>query len=312
MHDDLGRVLQQAALVAQRHAARPNLEYVLRGGRRLRWRRRLGGIGAALCVMAVGAAAISLAGNLSRPARQVQGAAQQPSLEVPETSNGELLSPDAVPSWRVTTFAVRAVAEAGLTDTDGLRLEYRGHQPTQSGWLVEFAAAHCENGQNCVDQEPVQLGVRALGSTLEIPVESISGLDSSATNAISTYRELLTSESTSLEFLAPTLVQSADESQSVSTSELWTGSLPDEGVEMSVTCQVEIYDQAGTVIHKGQQLEILVPTDEGSRTDDGGHEFGVPQEVTGAAASADVVCGEAHDVRDAPEGSRKSWGIPNG
>lgn len=310
MHEDLRDALHKVSRVAQDSDARPDLEYVQRGGRRLRWFRRIGVAGVVFLLVAGGSAFLSQLSDPSpRSTQEAAGTDETTTAQTPETSDGTVLSPDNVPSWRVVTFAVRAVAQAGLSDTSGVRLEYRDQRKSETGWELRFASAMCQDNQSCEQRGPVRFSVRTSGSVLEISEEGISGLDSEAAGSIVGHRELLTSEFTSLEFLAPTLTESPDEGIGVLTSELWTGSLPEADSEMSVTCHLEIYDHSGKVIHTGGQFEMLVPTDEGSRTDSGTHLFGAPADLAEAAA-ADVTCGEAHDVSDAPEGSRKTWGLP--
>jgi hypothetical protein len=317
MHEDLREALHRESRVAQAHSARPDLNSVKRGGLRLLWSRRIGIVGTVVLVIAGGSLILSQFLDPTRSEQPVAGVGEAATAQVPETSDGRMLSPDNVPSWRVVTFAARAVAQAGLSDTNGLRLVYRDHLRNETGWAVRFASAKCEDDSNCVPGDPVRFPVRTSGTVLEVSEEAISGLSPETIGRLTAYREVLTSELTSLEFLAPTLTESPDEGLGISTSELWTGPLPDSGSEMSVTCRVEVFDRAGESIYIGKPLEMLVPSDEKSRTDDGTHLFGVSAELAQVvpadltqADSADVLCGEAHDVSEAPKGSRRTWGLP--
>lgn len=315
MHEDLREMLHKESRSAQDRSARPDLKSVQRGGHRLLWSRRIGVAGAVALLIAGGSIFPTQFLDPTRSKQPATGVGEAASPQVPETSDGRMLSPDNVPTWRVVTFAVRAVAQSGLSDTVGLRLEYRNLLKSETGWVLQFASAICEDDSNCVPSDPVQFSVRASGAVLEVSEEAISGLSPETIGRLKAYREVLTSELTSLEFLAPTLAESPDEAIGVSTSELWTGPLPDSGHEMSVTCHVEVYDRAGEGVYTGEPFEMLVPTDEESRTDDGTHQFGVSAELGVSADltkanSADVLCGEAHDVSEAPPGSRRTWGLP--
>jgi hypothetical protein len=254
--------------------------------------------------------------TVSLPTTEVsRGAVGQPEsaeVVIPDNSTGQLLRPEDIPTMRIITFAARAVAAAGLTDTSGYRYEYRTSEETESGWLVTFATAFCQDADNCEgNQPPGRLTVEAQPETLTITEATLPGGDNDAENKLLRYRELPTSEMTGLEFLAPVFAETPDEGLSVVTSELWTGPLPQGGSSLSVTCHMELYNEKGAAVHSGEQFEVLVPTEESARTDSGLHLFGAPAEYKSSAVSAEVVCGRPHELSAAPEGSRKPRGLPH-
>lgn len=312
MRNDLGEALKTVFAEAQAKAGLPDLGQVRRGGRGILWRQRAG------TMIVIGALLVggwTLLSSISFPTTQVPrdaaGQTEPAGVVVPNNSTGRLLAPEDIPAMRVITFATRAVAASSLTDTTGYRYEYRALEEAESGWLVTFATAFCQDAEHCEDDETARLTVEAQPDALTITEAIIPGGDADVEDELLSYRELPTAEMTGLEFLAPALAETPDEGLSVVTSELWTGPLPQAGSSLSVTCQLELYDGKGAAVHSGGQFEVLVPTEESARTDAGIHQFGAPAELESSVVSAAVVCGRPHELGAAPNGSRKPRGLPH-
>lgn len=105
-----------------------------------------------------------------------------------------------VPPSRVATFAVRAVAQAGLLNPLGDLHDYQGVESAQSGWVVNFDAFVCD-ATTC-DSNPggnSQLTVELQGDTLVV-AEASGPFGEDTRQKLLSYREQVTSEEVGLQF----------------------------------------------------------------------------------------------------------------
>jgi hypothetical protein len=214
----------------------------------------------------------------------------------PERSSGRL-SPagpavitKAPEAPRVATFAVRAVARAGLLDPTGTFNDYdRVERIGGAAWDVSFATSICRSDASCDPHPEGNVNLRVEIERGNLVVTGVGGpLSPDARERLLSYAEQPTPEGFGLEFPTVEIESIPDEGLSVVASPLWRGTLgAPAGV---VECRVELYDENGDVVYEGPTREQPVPESESMRAG-AQHIFGVqPDAVQGDPASADVVC----------------------
>lgn len=223
----------------------------------------------------------------------------------------EVPSSKATGGWstnRAATFAIRAVAHAGLLDPTGVSYDYVDIQSTDSGWTAFFEVWDC--------RESVELGRCVRASTdsafLDVAVEDDTLLVSETTASLSAeqrdkimqYREQFSAESPGFEFPYVELTKFDDTSLGVQGSPLWTGPIPyntESGTVSQVArCEARVFDDAGDVIFTGSagggdHVELEPPSTEEMRS---GGVAGVPVSLTLPVnhVTASIVC----SLEDAP------------
>ncbi|MGI8621352.1 MAG: hypothetical protein ACR2LD_06085 [Actinomycetota bacterium] len=264
---------RQFERAADRVEAPPtDYESVFRGGRSRLWRARASAVLLSGALAAAGFSLLSLPEDAAdESSERVQSAAQETAT---------------VPAPRVATFAVRAVAQAGVLNPAGDFSDYKSVESIQNGWVANFDAFIC--GTATCDPNPggnSQLTIEVRGDTLVV-TEASGPIGDDALQSLLSYREQVTSEEVGLQFPFLRIGGSPDEGTSILASPLWTGPIPASGVQME--CHLSVKDNDGVVVFERTLVEPL-PQREEMRA---GTKFilGIPGDLAQEASNAELVC----------------------
>jgi hypothetical protein len=194
-----------------------------------------------------------------------------------------------VENSRVATFAVRALAQAGLANPVGDFNDYRSAERADDGWVVSLETVRCDPS-TCTDHPDGDGSLEVRLDRGALQIVSVTGpYTDEQREELLAYREEPNEERFGLLFVSPKLVEGADEGISVITSPLWTGPLG-AAESSAVECRVELYDESGALVYSGDWRPQPAPNEEEMRSGSITI-FGVPREqVEGDPASAEVPC----------------------
>lgn len=275
---ELARALHREAAADARRAPEPALARTVERGRALRRRRRMG---ATAVVAAVSALAI-VAGPRIADALRAPTPDTAPSRPAPEDMDAE-----------ATTFALRAIADAGLMNSFGDFYAYRSTEPLGDGWRVAFAPLQCSPppSERCEDapgeDARLDVGVDASDWVVEVAAGPM-GEEQRA--RLLAFRRPAVATDPHPEFGPVGLAEPSDaraegEGLQVSVAIYWAGPLPDP--RTTFACYLRAYDEAGNAIYDSQASAYESPPSESSRTG-GSLSTGFPPDVD--ATRAEMLC----------------------
>ena len=267
MSDELKRVFE--SVTDSIEVPTPDVAGVVKAGRR---RIRLNGLVLVLLVLGLGLGGSYLIGSLPGPgsaeSTRVSGGIETSNQN--STQEGiSSITPAEVTDSRVASFAVRALAHAGLLDPLGHFNDYQGVEKSVDGWSVTFDTYLCK--PSTCSSHPEGDNTRM---TVELRDGALHASDllgpggADARSKLQQYSEQPGDEQVAVEF--PFLnvagpLEAPDEGISVYTSPLWTGSIPTEkgsGVE----CRIEVLNQDGSVVFERSLGVEELPSHEADRS----------------------------------------------
>ncbi|MBA3423795.1 MAG: hypothetical protein H0W55_13405 [Actinobacteria bacterium] len=273
MSDDLRRLFNRASIDFDTPA--PDYRDVLQGGRRRLWTRRLGAVTFLVALLVGGGTLVT---GLPWTNESTSGDSTQPAAQT---------TTQYVPDTRVASFAVRAIADAGLLDPKGTFNDYKGVEEATGGWQVNFDAFVCGSA-TCEPNSDgdTQLSVQVENGVLSI-YDATGPLPDDATQRLLDFKEEPTPEGVDLQFPFLRISDSLDEGVSVIASPVWTGPIPARAA-LQVDCRLNILNEGGAVVFDRLLDEPLPQTEEqraGTK-----YVWGLPESLRDEAAQASVVC----------------------
>lgn len=249
MSDELKRVFESVADSIE--VPTPDVAGVVKAGRR---RIQLNGLVLVLLVLGLGLGGSYLIGSLPGPgtteSTRVPGGVETSNQNSMRDGTSSIM-PAEVPDSRVASFAVRALAHAGLLDPLGHFNDYQAVERSVDRWSVTFDTYLCKPS-TCTSHpegDNTRLTVELRDGALH--ASDLSGpAGTDARDKLQQYSEQPGGEQVTIEFPFISVagpLEAPDEGISVYTSPLWTGSISTEkGSE--VECRVEVLNQDGSVV----------------------------------------------------------------
>lgn len=182
-------------------------------------------------------------------------------LYVRPASQGKLPAASAQDStWqsdRAASFAVRAIAHAGLLDPTGDLYSYEGIHEAQGEWTVTFQVWDCaqsvELGRCLESPSDATLTVRVEEGRLVVS-EAVGPIDDSSRDRLAQYDEAFEPEAARFEFPYVEVTHFKGGSIGLQGSPLWTGPIPyvaQDGSDEIGKCEAEIRNSSGEVVYRG-------------------------------------------------------------
>lgn len=204
---------------------------------------------AGLAVVAIGMAGVVTAETLRRPSSTGSAAAAEPSATSPPDSTWE--------SDRAASFAVRALAHAGLLDPTGDLHSYEGIHEAEGEWTVTFEVWDCSQSVElgrCLDSSSdARLSVSVEDGRLLVG-EAVGPMNDRSRDRLAQYREVFEPEVAGFEFPFVELTHFKGGSTGLQGSPLWTGPIPyvgEDAADQIGKCQAEIRNSSGDVVYRG-------------------------------------------------------------
>ncbi len=214
-------------------------------------------------------------------------------------------APDDIPDHRAATFALRAIAQAGLMDPLGSFYVFEGTERQQDEWVVWFASSECvrtETMETCRaaagedelgNPRPdtrLSVGVTDDGEMRVVSVERSSGpVPEGNRERLLAYSEWPAPVEPHPEF-APIPVTKGDpdadgDSLLYRVASYWAGPIPDERVTFG--CFARAFDQRDQVVYESHAFTFESPEGD-SRRNGGVLHSGFPADT--GAQRVDMVC----------------------
>ncbi len=153
----------------------------------------------------------------------------------------------------VATFAIRAIADAGLLDPTGDFYDYKSIEPTEGNWVATFDAKDCHGSlrSGACSEGPVanaQLHITSAGDALDI-TEATGPFDEEAKQKLLRYEGSdMSPQEPHFEYPYVEVVEFDEGERGILGSDIWTGPIPYGLPGGAGGCNGYLFNKQGEVI----------------------------------------------------------------